>query len=455
MEKWRWNPDAKFIKNNNDVCILLNYAFSEIKTVTPAEGKIISAFSGLTIPFHLPDTLGPELKEYLVNNLFIMPESDLADYNGAIMQRMKAALHNSHGLIIMPTEKCNFRCTYCYESFKRGKMSEENAAALCKTIERMASTAPDFSLGFFGGEPLLWPDLVIRFSSLAFSIMEERGLRYSASISTNGYFLKPELFSQLIAAGVTSYQISLDGAEEVHDTQRVTIAKKPTFRTILNNLTAMAATDYQFSCVIRCNIDPRQGRDGMSLFGKDDLEFVRNDDRFVVDIHQVWKSDRETMQNVQADESHACGSEFSKTLDTHILYRELSSMGVNNVAYLGLPAILGSSCYAGKPNWFVIGSDLTVYKCTVVFDNEKNQLGHINQHGEMVIDEFKQSLWTGSNVLTDGACSSCHYRVPCGGIACPLTRFTDGAKACPDIKNHSVLQKWANQIVHQDEPATV
>ena len=27
-------------------------------------------------------------------------------------------------LIILPTEKCNFRCTYCYEDFELGKMPE-------------------------------------------------------------------------------------------------------------------------------------------------------------------------------------------------------------------------------------------------------------------------------------------------------------------------------------------
>jgi uncharacterized protein len=33
-------------------------------------------------------------------------------------------LSSSAALCIMPTEKCNLRCTYCYEGFERGRMSE-------------------------------------------------------------------------------------------------------------------------------------------------------------------------------------------------------------------------------------------------------------------------------------------------------------------------------------------
>jgi hypothetical protein len=33
-------------------------------------------------------------------------------------------------LILLPTEKCNFRCTYCYEDFELGRMKESTILAL-------------------------------------------------------------------------------------------------------------------------------------------------------------------------------------------------------------------------------------------------------------------------------------------------------------------------------------
>ena len=41
-------------------------------------------------------------------------------------------------LIILPTEKCNFRCTYCYEDFAIGKMKRETINAVKELIKRRA-----------------------------------------------------------------------------------------------------------------------------------------------------------------------------------------------------------------------------------------------------------------------------------------------------------------------------
>ena len=42
-------------------------------------------------------------------------------------------------LILMSTEKCNFRCAYCYEDFAIGKMKKEVVNGICNLItERTA-----------------------------------------------------------------------------------------------------------------------------------------------------------------------------------------------------------------------------------------------------------------------------------------------------------------------------
>ena len=38
-------------------------------------------------------------------------------------------------LVILPTEECNFRCSYCYESFKEGKMDEDIQDRIVRYVE--------------------------------------------------------------------------------------------------------------------------------------------------------------------------------------------------------------------------------------------------------------------------------------------------------------------------------
>ena len=45
-------------------------------------------------------------------------------------------------LIIMPTEQCNFRCTYCYEDFKIGKMPRWVVNGIKALIDARGSRTP-------------------------------------------------------------------------------------------------------------------------------------------------------------------------------------------------------------------------------------------------------------------------------------------------------------------------
>src|SRR5690606_34705762 len=54
-------------------------------------------------------------------------------------------------LIILPTEKCNFRCTYCYEDFAQGKMAAKLIAGIKALIDSRLDTVQHVSLAWFGG----------------------------------------------------------------------------------------------------------------------------------------------------------------------------------------------------------------------------------------------------------------------------------------------------------------
>ena len=64
-------------------------------------------------------------------------------------------------LIILPTEKCNFRCTYCYEDFLIGKMPPAIERGVKALIDRRSDSLDRLEISWFGGEPLLAADVVL------------------------------------------------------------------------------------------------------------------------------------------------------------------------------------------------------------------------------------------------------------------------------------------------------
>lgn len=448
-KRWRWSADAKLLAAAEGRYLVRNFANGTITELDPAEGRLLSQISGLTFAFQLPIGVPPALVDKLSKRKVLIAPADMAAYEDGIRASIGRALERSHGLIIMPTGKCNFRCTYCYESFEQGRMSEARADALAKAVERIAGSTDRFSLGFFGGEPLMCPDLVLRFSRIAFQSLARRGLPYAAGITTNASYLTPELFEQLLDAGVISYQITIDGDRSLHDRQRVTVKGGPTFDRIIGHLRHMAERKDEFSVIVRCNSRPEDMHRVMALFEGDDLRFLRGDPRFMVDLHTIWASDRKEVTSAEPhDHAHdhddeACGSRAARPLDMYVYNRELEAHGLRTSAYSNPTYPLSIACYAGKPNWFVVGPDLTLYKCTVAYDHPDNHVGKVLADGSFALDGAKNELWTGSNAQTDTSCGTCHLRVPCSGLACPLTRFTQGHKACPDPKSLDRLRAWA------------
>ena len=125
------------------------------------------------------------------------------------------ALH----LILHPTEQCNFRCAYCCERFGIGRM----APGIVTGIKRLLAARHDLErlhIGWFGGEPLVAPDVVRELSRTARTHSALHGIAYSADMTTNGCRLTEPLAHELVELGIGSYQISLDGDCEAHDRTR-------------------------------------------------------------------------------------------------------------------------------------------------------------------------------------------------------------------------------------------
>jgi sulfatase maturation enzyme AslB (radical SAM superfamily) len=70
-------------------------------------------------------------------------------------KQLRCFRSNFLNLIILPTEACNFRCTYCYETFEHKKMKKEVVNGIKALIGRRGPELNKLEIAWFGGEPLL------------------------------------------------------------------------------------------------------------------------------------------------------------------------------------------------------------------------------------------------------------------------------------------------------------
>ena len=124
-------------------------------------------------------------------------------------------------LTIMPTEDCNFRCKYCYEEHKKGRMSKELQQAIVKYVRKNIFNFSRVEVSWFGGEPLEEIEIIENLSSQIINICKKAKREYRAGITTNGYDLDYHNFCRLLRCKIYDYQITIDGIKKVHDELRV------------------------------------------------------------------------------------------------------------------------------------------------------------------------------------------------------------------------------------------
>src|SRR5262245_33525306 len=89
-------------------------------------------------------------------------------------------------LIILPTEQCNFRCTYCYEDFSIGRMMKKTVVGIRHLMQRRAPDLTGLQLSWFGGEPLLARSIVYELCDLAQQLaLSNPTMSYTSSMTTN------------------------------------------------------------------------------------------------------------------------------------------------------------------------------------------------------------------------------------------------------------------------------
>ena len=172
------------------------------------------------------EEMHPTFFAYLVERGFLL--EDHVDESREVIAEWERedANRSVYNIIINPTMDCNMRCWYCYEKHEKGSvMSDEMVETVLRFIEKKVQSPElkQLNLSFFGGEPLLYyTRKVLPLLKKISSLCNERQVKLQLSFTTNGYLLTQKLLEslkELEAVVSVSFQITIDGNEELHNKQ--------------------------------------------------------------------------------------------------------------------------------------------------------------------------------------------------------------------------------------------
>jgi uncharacterized protein len=137
---------------------------------------------------------------------------------------------------------CNFACQYCYEGdLKHGQAMTPATAAQTVAFLKERYAARDrkrLTLDFYGGEPLLYVDLILAIARPLQAFVEEQGGQFRFSLVTNGSLLTRQVVEQLLPAGLYAAKVTVDGPPAEHNRLRPFKSGAPSFDVILDNVRA-------------------------------------------------------------------------------------------------------------------------------------------------------------------------------------------------------------------------
>lgn len=120
------------------------------------------------------------------------------------------------------TDNCNLKCRYCYETKKRSKFMDTKTAN--DSVDYLIRHAKKYSfdklhINYHGGEPLINFELMRYLTRRFKKACHKNNLQFGFMFTTNGTIFNDDIekFLEFERPCVT---ISIDGAEETHDSQR-------------------------------------------------------------------------------------------------------------------------------------------------------------------------------------------------------------------------------------------
>lgn len=336
-------------------------------------------------------------------------------------------------IVIAPTLECNFGCPYCYETPRKGYMTKEIMDKIYSfVINRIESYKIEgVSVVWYGGEPLLYPEIIGYLSSKLIKYCKEYKIAYNASIITNGFLINSEIISLMKNAFISFAQITIDGIETVHNSRRFLLRPSDsngTFKTIINNINLL--TNEKIRVGIRVNIDSGNKNIINDLVDKLDT-LLYNKEYIGIYLGHIF----DDKSNDECSNCACISKELFADLKIDLINR-LHSTGFHNIAKKNIPKTRLNYCSATFLNSFVFSPIGKMFKCWNEICEDEKSFADINDLDILDNDklEFKMSKWITYDFSDNIECQDCKFSPICAG-GCPKERINNkNSVNCEDIK---------------------
>ena len=354
--------------------VIYNAKTDGIVALTP---ELATLFEGSRGDFGKLEKLHPDLYSHLLGKGMLVGDSadEVGEYIRMVEQGESVA--DDYTITVNPTLACNMKCWYCYESHeKMPAMSAAVAAAVSALIRRVCTSGgvKCLNLSFFGGEPLLCFDNVVQpLLSEAARLCSANGLALHVHFTTNAYLLSEKVLGRLEGID-TSFQITIDGNENMHNSIRFTKSGEGTYATIIGNI--RMALEKGFQVGVRFNYTAKTLPTFADVLS--DFRSVPKEQRGLLNFNfqRIWQD---------------CGKENGRTEEA---VSKLEGLFEDD-GFVVKPAndYFVPYCYADKKNTVVVNYNGDLYKCTARDFTPKNKEGVITADGDLVWNKRGETGW--------------------------------------------------------------
>lgn len=317
-------------------------------------------------------------------------------------------------VLLCPTLDCNFRCPYCYETRRKGKMEPQVQDAVVAYVAGMAAAGTkNVEISWYGGEPLLYPDVIERLCPLLKDACHEAGMKVGFSIITNGYLLDEKNVRLLADLGFSHAQITLDGNREQHNSRRCLANGGGTYDTILANIKALAEAGV--TCGVRVNID----KTNMGAFEQVKAAVMGLTDHGSIRCYPAVVTEAEGQSAEQRRRCHS-HDEYAS------FYQQVGMRSFVPDGLQGIKPTIGG-CGAESCSAVVIDHEGYVYQCWN--DVGVREMAHANVVDASFSNPAALVRYLGRDPFTEEECATCAYLPLCLG-SCKWEYDHNASHAC-------------------------